>query len=364
MAVLARDDAAEAATKRGNQAASPGQNERKMELSVVPEPAQDSSYAVSGAREPCPHVALFDVPIPHELRRFGTSVRASAVGDRTRPAIVVLGGISGDCFPCFRPDGSRGWWSGLTGIGATIDPSAFYVIGVDYAADASGGAAPTTFDQARVLASAIETIGIAGPITIVGASYGGMVALALAEAEPERVARLVVIGAAGEPHPAATAARELQRRVVALGIEAGRGEEALAIARGMAMLTYRTPQEFAVRFDGGIDEMHPTTASHPGGYLRARGQAFLSVMSPQRFLSLSASIDRHRVHPERIVAPTMLIGADSDQIAFPEQMRALTQRLAGPSELHLIDSLFGHDMFLKEAARVGRIAAPFISAAA
>lgn len=329
-----------------------------MELSVAPVPA-DESGSTGGA--PSPDVALFQVAVPAELKRFGSEVCASAVGNPANPAIVVLGGISGDCFPCLRPDGSRGWWSGLTGSGAAIDPKRFYVIGVNYAADVTGQAAPTTFDQARVLAAALDTIGVVQPVTIVGASYGGMVALALAEAEPQRVARLVIIGAADGPHPAATAARELQRRVVALGIEASRGDEALAIARGMAMLTYRTPQEFAVRFDGGIDEMHPTTASHPGGYLRARGQAFLSVMSPQRFLSLSASIDRHRVHPERITAPTLLIGADSDQIAFPEQMRALEQKLGGWSELHLIDSLFGHDMFLKEAARVGRIVAPFIA---
>ena len=334
-----------------------------MELSVVPASAEETGSAGAASSDRCPDVALFEVPVPEALKRFGSSVRASAAGNRQNPPIVVLGGISGDCFPCLRPDGSRGWWSGLTGPGAAIDPARFYVIGVDYAADVTGEAAPTTFDQARVLASALDTIGIAEPVAIVGASYGGMVALAIAEADPERVAKLVIIGAAGEPHPAATAARELQRRVVALGIEAGRGDEALAIARGMAMLTYRTPQEFAVRFDGGIDEMHPTAASHPGGYLRARGQAFLSVMSPQRFLSLSASIDRHRVHPERITAPTLLIGADSDQIAFPEQMRALEKKLGGPSELHLIDSLFGHDMFLKEAARVGRIVAPFIAAA-
>src|SRR5439155_1768016 len=150
--------------------------------------------------------------------------------------------------------------------------------------------------------------------TISGASYGGMVGLALAATEPERVDRLVVISRGAEPHPVSTAARELQRRVVSLGIDAGRGEEALAIARGMAMLTYRTPQEFQVRFDGGIDDCFPASCSAPGGYLRARGQAFLSVMSPPRFLSLSGSIDRHRVHPDRIAAPVLLIGADSDQL--------------------------------------------------
>src|SRR5256885_15907587 len=109
-----------------------------------------------------------------------------------------------------------------------------------------------------------------------------MVGLALAEIEPQRIDRLVVVGAAGVPHPAATAARELQRRVVALGIEAGRGGGALAIARGMAMLTYRTPQEVAGRFDGGIVDSFPLACSAPGGYLRAPGEAVLSVMSPRR----------------------------------------------------------------------------------
>jgi homoserine O-acetyltransferase len=331
-----------------------------MELSVVPAPVPDPASAGAISPDGCSGVAEFEVAVPADLPQFGTSVRASAVGSRDNPPVVVLGGISGNCFPCIQPDGGRGWWSGLTGPGTAIDPANFYIIGMDYAADISGECAPSTYDQARALASALDSIGIDEPVTIVGASYGGMVALALAELEPQRITKLVIIGAADKPHPAATAARELQRRVVSLGLEAGRGDEALTIARGMAMLTYRTPQEFAVRFDGGIDELSPITASDAGGYLRARGRAFLSVMSPQRFLSLSASIDRHRVRPEQISAPTLLIGADSDQLVFPVQLRTLQKRLGGKSEVHLLDSLFGHDMFLKEAARVGRIVGPFL----
>ena len=333
-----------------------------MELSVLPREQLETEPS-DGRCPAAPQLKLFDVPIPADLRQFGTRVRASTLGDRGNPPVVVLGGISANCFPAIRPDGSPGWWWGLAGEGSAIDPAHHCIIGIDFAADETGQAAPSTFDQARVLAAALDAMGIDRPVIIVGASYGGMVGLALAEIEPQRIARLVVIGAAEAPHPAATAARELQRRVVSLGIEAGSGEEALAIARGMAMLTYRTPQEFAVRFDGGIDDCFPASCSKPGGYLRARGQAFLSVMSPRRFLSLSASIDRHRVRPERITATVLLIGADSDQLVFPEQLRALRAALGGPAELHLLDSLFGHDMFLKEAERVGRIVAPFLAEA-
>jgi homoserine O-acetyltransferase/O-succinyltransferase len=85
------------------------------------------------------------------------------------------------------------------------------------------------------------------------------------------------------------------------------------------------------------------------------------VMSPGRFLSLSASIDRHRVPPEDVSVRCLIIGADSDQLVFPDQLRRLAEGLGGPAELHLLDSLFGHDMFLKEAERVGRIVAPFLA---
>ena len=87
-------------------------------------------------------------------------------------------------------------------------------------------------------------------------------------------------------------------------------------------------------------------------------------MTPQRFVSLSASIDRHSVDPGRIRVPTLLIGAESDQLVPPAQMEALAQGIAGPATLHLLPSLFGHDMFLKDADRVGALVAPFLREAA
>ena len=329
-----------------------------MELSTLPRPQLENAPS----DERCPaELELFEIPVPADLAHFGTSVRASALGDRTNAPVVVLGGISANRFPAIRTDGAPGWWSGLAGEGQAIDPRHHYIIGFDFAADDTGTSAPSTADQARVLAAALDTIGISRPTAIVGASYGGMVGLALAAAEPQRIDKLVAICAGAEPHPASTAARELQRRVVSLGLLSGNGEEALAIARGMAMLTYRTPAEFQVRFDGGIAEDAPLCGSAPGAYLKARGQAFRSVMSPGRFLSLSASIDRHRVPPEDVSVPCLIIGADSDQLVFPDQLRRLAEGLGGPAELHLLDSLFGHDMFLKEAERVGRIVTRFLA---
>ncbi|HEY1607578.1 MAG TPA: homoserine O-succinyltransferase [Allosphingosinicella sp.] len=302
-----------------------------------------------------------EVILPTDLAAFGP-VRATACGPAGAPAIVMLGGISGNRFVARTADGGPGWWRGLAGPGCAIDPARHCVVGLDFAADATGAAAPTTADQARVLAAALDALGIPKAAAILGASYGGMVALALAEIAPERVGRLVIISADAEPHPAATAGRELQRRVVALGLDSGRGGVALAIARGMAMMSYRTSDEFAARFEGGIEGACPRTCSEPGTYLRARGEDFMSVMTPERFLSLSASIDRHRVDPMKIATPALLIGAETDQLVPAGRMCALAAALAGPAQLRLLPCLYGHDMFLKEAENVGRLVAPFLAA--
>src|SRR5690606_34044932 len=107
----------------------------------------------------------------------------------------------------------------------------------DFAADHDGAFAPDTFEQSAIIADALAALGEEEAYAIIGASYGGMVALAYAARFKPRTTRLVIIAAGASPHPMATAARSLQRQVVALGMRQGVGAEALAIARGMGMLT-------------------------------------------------------------------------------------------------------------------------------
>lgn len=295
----------------------------------------------------------FDIAMPPALARFGDRIGASLAGPEGAPLIVVLGGISAHRFPC-------DWWPGVAGEGFAVDPTRYRLLGVDFIADARGRRAPTTADQAAAVAAVLDAIGVDRAFAFVGASYGGMTALAFGQHFPDRVERIVAVSAAAEPHPAATAIRELQRRVVALGLENDDGAEALSIARGLAMLSYRTPDEFAARFAGGIGAEDVLCRSEAGSYLRARGEAFREVMSPERFLSLSASIDRHRIDPSAIHCPVLLIGAESDQLVPPAQLEALRSALAGPARLALLPSLYGHDMFLKDADKVSALIADFL----
>lgn len=301
----------------------------------------------------------FEVRLPAPLDRFGVRTRGRLSGPAGAPVVVALGGISADRFVCSRSDGSLGWWPRLIGQGCPVDPQRHRILGLDFAADEERKRAPSTHDQAAILCAALDEAGIGTADLVIGASYGGMVGLALAEAHPDRLRRLAVISAPADPWPFSTAMRELQRRAVALGLEGGDGEAGLSVARGIAMLTYRTPEEFAARFSGGFDGEDACATSAPGAYLRARGDAYHRVMSPQRFLSLSASIDRHRVDPARIPHPVLLIGASSDGLVPPCQMRSLADALAD-ARLHLLDSLYGHDLFLKETGRIAPLIAAFL----
>ena len=333
-----------------------------MNVSTISRPARKSP-PLSQPSAP-QRLIEFDVPLPPRLAAFGESVKASLCGSAGAPIVVALGGISADRFPLCRPERCPGWWPGLVGDGCAVGPGEFRILGLDFAADERGELAPSTEDQAAIICAALDEVGEDRARAIVGASYGGMAALALGQHFPDRAERLVVISAGAEPHPSATAVRELQRRIVALGLAEGRGTEALSIARGLAMLTYRTPDEFELRFAGGIDGTDVLTCSEPGAYLRARGDAYRAVMSPQRFLSLSASIDRHKVDPAAIRLPCLVVGARTDQLVLPGQLEDLARRLSGPVELRLLPSLFGHDMFLKDAALLSDIAAPFLRAEA
>jgi homoserine O-acetyltransferase len=267
------------------------------------------------------------------------------VGPPGAPVIVVLGGISSSRHVTSSAlDARPGWWSDFVGPRKTIDTNHVQVLGIDYC---TSSVATTTHDQAAALASALDLIAVKKVRAIVGASYGGMVALAFGALFPERVERLVVIGAAHESAPIATALRILQRKIVELGIATGRGSEAVAIARGVAMTSYSSAQEFRERFD---------CVAEVDRFLNAAGWDFAARCTPERFLKLSQSLDQHKVIPEEIRVPVTLIAVEEDALVPLYQARELALRIGGACKLIEISSAHGHDTFLKAPSLI----APYV----
>ena len=280
----------------------------------------------------------------------GDIVKGRVYGNPDGPIIIVMGGISATRFVSDGGRRNRGWWSRLVREGGAVDLNRFKVIGYDFAPNDGGNACPetiTTTDQARRLKALLDNQGIAKVAAIIGSSYGGMCALAFARDYPDALDQLCIIGAAHRPYPIGVGWRGIQRRIVRLGLEAGRPEAGLKLARELAMTTYRTPKEFADRFE--LEETSRTPSQFDiCDYLGSRGDVFAENMDAKRFLALSESIDLHRIEPESISTPALLMTAISDQLAPLPDMRELRDRLGGPSELFTFTSLYGHDAFLKE----------------
>ncbi len=283
-------------------------------------------------------------------------LRLRFFGPDDAPAIVVSGGISAGRDVADGAD-AKGWWRDVAGPGLAIDTANTRVIGFDFLPNPGETARTiTTTDQARALALALDAVGVPRLKAFVGASYGGMLALAFAQEFPDRLEKLCVISAADRPHAASTALRGVQRRMVEFAIRAGDPQAGLSLARQLAMTTYRTAEEFEARFAHapGAKAGDPYAVCD---YLIARGDAY--TMAPTRYVTLSDSIDRHAVDPARIAAPALFLAVTEDRLV----PAADTKRLAAsaPNARYAeFSSLYGHDAFLKEAAVIAPLIKTFI----
>jgi len=281
------------------------------------------------------------------------------------PVTLVLGGISAGRQVFGANSATSGWWREVVGPGLALDANRFRILGIDFLGGSGESTGPQTgqsdfpsisaFDQSLLILKLLTQLKLSKLHAIVGASYGGMVALAFAEKYPEAVERIVVISAADCPHPMASAWRSVQRATVRALAARGAGAEGLKLARALAMTTYRSPQEFKQRFDGEPSRTSQGFRLPVEDYLYARGQAYADNYVPESFICLSESIDLHRVTPENIHVPATLVAVREDQLVPLADMQALHRRLAGPKQLIEISSLVGHDAFLKEAVALRAI---------
>jgi homoserine O-acetyltransferase len=368
-----------------------------------------------------------EVSLHHGGRLSGIRIAWRIAGPANAPVVCALGGISANRRVFDQENPKQGWWSEIVGPGQALDAERFRVLSFDYlggsaettgpgrvrlaavstgadgsraandsghgtaatpiadaagaspADAAAGGGPPTannsadgvgsgfpnisTYDQAELLVRLLNNLGLKSLRAIVGGSYGGMVALAFGERYPERVSRLVVIGAADRTHPMATAWRSVQRQVLRFAVECGRPKDGLKLARALAMSTYRSAEEFEARFDGAPTRDGERFAFPVEQYLFARGNDFAERHHPEAILCLSESIDLHHVDAARIFVPTTIVAIREDQLVPLTDLRGLAARLP-VAKLHEISSIYGHDAFLKESDQLRGIFAVALGGAA
>ena len=276
----------------------------------------------------------------------GELVTARLTGPADAPVCAVLGGISASRRVAADAD-APGWWPSQVGPGRALDTAVRRVLSFEWFAPANGRVSVTPADQARVLERALDVAGIDCLERLVGASYGAMVGIQFACIAPDRIGHLTAISGAHRSHPLATAWRSIQRRIVDLGKAGGDPRAGVELARALAMTTYRSPAEFAARFEGPAEHAGDRLRFPVEDYLEARGRDFGERVSAERFRCLSESIDLQDARPEDARVPAVFAGVCQDLLVPSAQMEELARRWGGPARLILFDSVYGHDAFLK-----------------
>ncbi len=322
-------------------------------------------------------------------------------------AILLFTGLSPSAHAASsKEDPSTGWWEQMLGHRRPIDTTKYFVICVNSLGSCFGstGAAsfnPETGDHYRLdfplltiedIAVAgqkvVEGLGIARLHAVVGASMGGMTAVAHSILFPDVADALVSISGAAKALPYSIGLRSLQREMIRCDPAWNDGNypigespvQGMRLARKLGMLTYRSQREFEQRFGRERVSEERSTGDMFGidfeveSYLDAHAKKFTGTFDPNCYMYLSRAMDLFDVADHggslehglaRVGARRALIIGVKTDILFPiEQQQELATGLDRDGRevtYHALDSLQGHDSFLVDMDRFRPILCDFFN---
>ncbi|NJD28617.1 MAG: alpha/beta fold hydrolase, partial [Chloroflexi bacterium] len=222
--------------------------------------------------------------------------------------------------------------------------------------------AVTPRDQARAQWALADAAGIDRLALVTGGSLGGMVALEVALERPARVDHVLPVAAPAATGPLAIAWTHLQVSLIER-----LGTEGLALARQLAMTTYRSEADFDERFGRRTE---PDGRHAVVSYLDHQGRKLVDRFDADTYRVLARAMDAHDIGRGRrgivgalatlaeVGARLTGVGIGGDLLYGPEQVRALVDQgvAAGVRARHReLRSTKGHDAFLVEWAQLGGI---------
>ena len=303
-------------------------------------------------------------------------------------AVVVCHALTGSA------DVDR-WWGKLLGGGRALDPEVDFVVAANLLGSCYGttgplspraGAGPrppgdsgwagdfpaiTVRDQVRLQQRLLDALAVERVRLVVGGSLGGMQALEWALLDRGRVESLAVLSAPARHGPWGIALSELARRALLLDPKFRGGHyppddppaAGLALARAIAMTTYRSRPGFEQRFGRDRREGRFEVAR----YLEHQGRKLVERFDANSYLALLGAMDSHDLARDRgsleivlrgLDLPVLVLGSSTD-VLYPvaEQLELAT--LLPAAEYVELDSAHGHDAFLIEQEAVDRILQEF-----
>ena len=220
-------------------------------------------------------------------------------------------------------DPTSGWWEPVVGPGKPLDTTKYFVVCVNSLGSCFGSTGPaslnpdtgnpyrldfpvlTVEDIATAGHEVVKHHGLDKLHAVVGASMGGMTAVAYSLLFPTFAKSLVSISAAARSLPYSIALRSLQRELVHADPDFENGNYTddtppamgLRMARKLGMLSYRSPKEFTKRFGRERVTLERETDDGFGinfeveSYLDNHAKKFVGSFDPNCYMYLSRAMD-------------------------------------------------------------------------
>jgi homoserine O-acetyltransferase/O-succinyltransferase len=276
------------------------------------------------------------------------------------------------------------WWPEMVGRAKYIDIDQHFVICVNNLGSPYGSTSPlsdnphngqpyyhdfplvTHRDQVHAFDRLRQHLHIDKILLLIGASIGGQLCLEWSIMNPSMISQQLLIATNAVHSPWGIALNESQRLAIYADQSWGErqpdaGSNGLSAARSIALLSYRT-------YDGYNITQQESSTDKLGGYRAASYQRYQGDKLVKRFnayayVALTKMMDSHHIGRGRgrvedvlsvISVRTNIIGINSD-ILFPISEQSFLYTHIPRSKFYMITSQFGHDGFLTENDKVGRI---------
>lgn len=340
---------------------------------------------------------LAEVTIAYET--WGT------LNDAADNAILICHALTGDAHVTGGDGGTyskEGWWSRIVGPGLAIDTDTYFVVCANVLGGCQGSTGPSSIDPAtgkpfgstfpqvtnrdivRSQVCLADSLGIERWFSVVGGSMGGMAVLEWAAMYPERVRSIAPVATTLAASPQQIAWSAVGRLSIANDQWFNGGDyydqaqgpaNGLAIAREIALIHYRSDEEWVERFGrkphDRLDRFDLWGRFEIESYLDHHGRKFPYRFDANSYLVLNRAMDLHDVGRGRggsaralasFEGVAMTVSITSDFLYPPHQQAELASILSqnGRScSYHTISSVFGHDGFLVEHDKLGPLLEDF-----
>ncbi|MCG8576002.1 MAG: homoserine O-acetyltransferase [Flavobacteriales bacterium] len=273
------------------------------------------------------------------------------------------------------------WWPGLFGENRLFDPVNYKIIcanvlgGCYGSSGAESSQNPSTFplitikDMVKAHILLADHLGVNEIDLLIGPSLGGQQAVEWAVQQASRHKQLILIACNAAHSALGRAFNETQRLALKADPTFGKkkgGAKGLKAARAIAMLSYRSYEDFEIK---QTDFQRKKDDFKASSYVRYQGEKFINRFSANAYYTLTKAMDSHDVARGRegnqaevlswIEAKTLVVGISSDLLFPLDEQRFLANHIPG-AELGVINSVHGHDAFLINYDVLEKIIADFL----